>query len=57
MVFVLTAGERHEAIANNYLIEGGKVKRQGRGRPKIRSQYFVGDKAYSSESISSNFDE
>jgi hypothetical protein len=30
---------------------GGNVKRQGRGRPKHRSQYLVGDKAYSSYEI------
>lgn len=33
------------------LAKGGKVKRQGRGRPKHRSRYIVGDKAYSSREI------
>ncbi len=46
MVFVLTAGERHEVIAFDDLIDGGKVKRIGRGRPKFRFRYFLGDKAY-----------
>lgn len=49
--FVLTGGERHEAIAFKELLKGGKVKRQGRGRPKHRSRYLVGDKAYSSKKI------
>jgi hypothetical protein len=47
MVFVLTSGERHEAIAFNALMRGGQVKRQGRGRPKSCPRYFIGDKAYS----------
>jgi transposase len=51
MVFVLTSGERHEAIAFNALMRGGQVKRQGRGRPKSRPRYFLGDKAYSSEAM------
>jgi transposase len=33
------------------LLRGGKVKRQGRGRPKSRFRYFLGDKAYSSQNI------
>jgi transposase len=33
------------------LVKGGKVKRLRRGRPKHRSQYLVGDKAYSSKAI------
>ena len=51
MVFVLTSGERHEASAFNALMRGGQVKRQGRGRPKSRPRYFIGDKAYSSQAI------
>ncbi len=49
--FVLTGGERHEAVVFPELVKGGKVKRQGRGRPKHRSHYLVGDKAYSSQQI------
>jgi hypothetical protein len=48
MHFVLTGGERHEVVAFPDLVKGGKIKRQGRGRPKHRSRYLVGDKAYSS---------
>ena len=49
--FVVTSGERHEAVAFPDLVKGGSVKRQGRGRPKYRSRYLVGDKAYSSQEI------
>lgn len=51
MHFVLTPGERHDAVAFGELVKGGKVKRLRRGRPKHRSQYLVGDKAYSSQKI------
>lgn len=43
----MTGGERHETTVFP-LAKGGKVKRQGRGRPKHRRRYIVGDKAYSS---------
>jgi transposase len=33
------------------MVNSGKVKRQKRGRPKHRSRYLVGDKAYSSQEI------
>lgn len=32
-------------------MRGGLVLRQGRGRPKSRPRYFMGDKAYSSEAM------
>ena len=32
-------------------MQGGQVKGVGRGRPKSRPRYFMGDKAYSSESM------
>jgi len=51
MHFVLTSGERHEVVAFPELVQGGKVKRPGRGRPKHRSRYLSGDKAYSSKEI------
>ena len=54
MVFVLTSGERHETVAIDRLLCEGKVKRVGRGRPKHRCQYFIGDKAYSSKLIRTN---
>ncbi len=51
MHFVLTPGERHETVAFLELVKGGKVKRFSQGRPKHRSHYLVGDKAYSSLKI------
>lgn len=51
MHFILTSGERHDTVALGSLMTGGKVKRQGRGRPKHRSRYLVGDKSYSSQKI------
>ena len=51
MHFVLTSGERHDTVVFSELVKGGKVKRQGQGRPRHRSQYLVGDKAYSSNVI------
>jgi transposase len=51
MTFVLTPGQRHEAIGCEALMAGGAVKRRGRGRPKQRPGRVVGDKAYSSRHI------
>lgn len=51
MHFVLTPGQRHDTVAFPSLVKGGKVKRQKRGRPKHRSRYLMGDKAYSSQEI------
>ena len=51
MHFVLTPGERHDTVAFGALVKEGKVKRPCRDRPKHRSRYLVGDKAYSSNEI------
>lgn len=51
MTFVLTAGQCHEAPVFEQVMEQGAVKRKGRGRPKLRPQQVVGDKAYSSHKI------
>lgn len=51
MHFVLTPGERHDIVAFRVLIKGGRIKRHRRGRPRHRSRYLVGDKAYSSNNI------
>lgn len=48
MTFVLTAGQRHETTRLEALMEQGAVKRVGRGRPKVRPNRVLGDKAYSS---------
>src|SRR5207249_4475204 len=46
LVFVLTAGQRHEQTGFVPLMEGGAVKRPGRGRPRVRPQRVSGDKGY-----------
>ena len=51
MVFVLTAGQRHETVAFEQVMEQGSVKRAGCGPPKIRPQRLCADKAYSSKEI------
>ena len=45
---VLTGGERHEQIALEALLDGGAIRRPGRGRPRLRLRRAVGDKGYSS---------
>ena len=51
ITLALTPGHRHETIAFDELMESGAVKRQGRGRPRIRPDRLSGDKAYSSDEI------
>lgn len=51
MIFLLTAGQRHEATKLEALMEQGAVKRVGRGRPRVRPKRVLGDKAYSSRKI------
>ena len=51
MVFVLTEGQRHEQPVLPILMERGAVKRQGRGRPRIRPDLVAGDKGYSSPTV------
>jgi transposase len=45
---VLTGGERHEQIALEALLDGGAIRRPGRGRPRLRPRRAAGDKGYSS---------
>ena len=47
----MSGGERHEAPLLPALLEHGKVKRPGRGRPRLRPERVVGDKAYSYPSV------
>lgn len=47
LVVLLTAGQRHESVVFESLMEQGAVKRPGRGRPKRRPKRIVGDKGYS----------
>jgi transposase len=51
VVFALTAGERHDQVAVPALLEGGAIKRPGRGRPRLRPRRLAGDKAYSSPTV------
>ena len=51
MVLVLTGGERHEQPILPILMERAAVKRQGRGRPRIRPDRVAGDTGYSSAEI------
>jgi transposase len=49
IAILITAGERNEHTVFEPLMETGEVKRAGRGRPRIRPDRVVGDKAYSSK--------
>jgi transposase len=51
MTFVLTAGQRHEAIAFERLMTQAAVQRLEPGRPKQRPQPSVADKGYTSRKI------
>ncbi len=51
MTFILTPGQRHEALVLIPLMAQGTVKRRGPGRPKRRPKRLMGDKAYSSRAI------
>ena len=48
IIAVLTGGERHEQIALEGLLDGGTIRRSGRGRPRLRPRRLAGDKGYSS---------
>lgn len=49
MTFLVSVGERHEAVLFEPLMEQGSVKREGPGRPRIRPHRVSGDKGYSSQ--------
>lgn len=51
MTFLLTVGERHEAVVFEQLMEQGAVQREGVGRPRLRPRRVSGDKGYSSRKI------
>jgi IS5 family transposase len=51
LTFVITEGERHEAVVFEALMEQGAVHRAGCGRPRLRPVRVVGDKGYSSGKI------
>jgi transposase len=51
MPFVLTPGQRHEALGFPPWMAGGPVKRVGPGRPTSRPHRIMGDKGDSSRRI------
>lgn len=51
ITFLLTVGERHEAVMFEQLMEQGAVRQAGCGRPRLRPKRVVGDKGYSSSKI------
>jgi transposase len=51
ITFLISVGERHEAVVFASLMEQGEVKRPGAGRPRIRPHRVSGDKGYSSRKI------
>jgi transposase len=51
LTFLLTAGQRNEAVVFEALLEQGAVRRAGRGRPRRKPARIVGDKGYSSKKI------
>lgn len=53
VTFLLTAGQRHESVMFEPLMQQGAVKRTGRGRPRLRPQRVAGDKGYTGQPIRS----
>ena len=51
MAFVVSGGERHESRYVEALLDAGRVRRAGRGRPRIRPSQLVGDKGYSYSTV------
>ena len=45
---MLTAGERHEQVVLEALMDKGAVPRPGRGRPRLRPDRVAGARGYSS---------
>jgi hypothetical protein len=48
---VTTAGQRHDSLAFELVLDKICVKRRGRGRPRRRPDDLLADKAYSSKAI------
>lgn len=51
ITFLLTVGERHEAVVFEQLMEQGAMKRTASGRPRLRPHRVGADKGYSSGKI------
>ncbi len=56
MVFVLTAGQRHEQSVFKAVMKQGTIKRQGGGGPKLRPKRVVAEKGYNSGKIRGTYD-
>ncbi len=50
---VTTAGQRHDSLAFDLVLDRLRVQRPGRGRPRRRPDAVLADKAYSSKAIRS----
>jgi transposase len=50
---LITAGQCHESVVFEELMEQGAIRRPGVGRPRQRPERVVGDKGYSSKRIRS----
>ena len=51
LFFALTAGEKHDAPHLLKLVDGGAIRRVGRGRPRLRPACIAGDKGYDSAAL------
>jgi transposase len=51
MTYVLTAGQRQEAVQVPGLLEQGAVARPGGGRPRVRPDRAAGDKGYTGRPV------
>jgi hypothetical protein len=51
LTFLITVGERHEAVVFEQLMEQGAVPSIGGGRPQLRPKHLVADKGYSMGSM------
>jgi transposase len=51
VVFELTGGQQHEATMFERLMEGGAIKREGKGRPRRLPARVAADKGYSSKKV------
>jgi transposase len=51
VTLLITAGQQHDQTMFEPLMEVGSIKRQGRGRPRVRPARLVADKGYSSRRI------
>ena len=51
VTFLVTVGQRHEAVMFESVMEQGAVKCNGSGRPRIRPKRVAADKGYTGEPI------